>query len=203
MKDKDFLAEADKTELEINPVSGADVEKLVKEVYATPPDIIAKAKEAAGRENNPAEAGEPVAVSFADQQPVRIVLERHARERRATAWRASRCASLKPQRRSRCHRAGYWKCNCGRRRWCRHAAARSDRRPCCRARRVPGVRRSAPRRCWRRALTAMASPIATRPWRTMTSGAIFQPSARSAVTVARQHRLARGAARRAPTVRRR
>jgi tripartite-type tricarboxylate transporter receptor subunit TctC len=47
MKDKDFVAEADKTELEINPVSGEDVEKLVKEIYATPADIIAKAKEAA------------------------------------------------------------------------------------------------------------------------------------------------------------
>jgi tripartite-type tricarboxylate transporter receptor subunit TctC len=47
MKDKDFLTEADKAELEINPVSGEDVEKLVKDVYATPPDIIAKAKAAA------------------------------------------------------------------------------------------------------------------------------------------------------------
>jgi tripartite-type tricarboxylate transporter receptor subunit TctC len=47
MTDKDFLAEADKTELEVNPVSGEEVEKLVKEVYATPPDIVAKAKEAA------------------------------------------------------------------------------------------------------------------------------------------------------------
>ena len=47
MTDKDFLAEADKTQLEVNPVSGEDVEKLVKEVYATPKDIIAKAKEAA------------------------------------------------------------------------------------------------------------------------------------------------------------
>jgi len=47
MTDKDFVAEADKTQLEINPVSGEDVEKLVKEVYATPPDIIAKAKTAA------------------------------------------------------------------------------------------------------------------------------------------------------------
>src|SRR5580692_5468626 len=47
MKDKDFLAEAEKTDLEINPVSGEDVEKLVKEIYATPADIIAKAKEAA------------------------------------------------------------------------------------------------------------------------------------------------------------
>ena len=47
MTDKDFLAEAEKTQLEVNPVSGEDVEKLVKDVYATPPDIIAKAKEAA------------------------------------------------------------------------------------------------------------------------------------------------------------
>jgi tripartite-type tricarboxylate transporter receptor subunit TctC len=47
MTDKDFLAEADKTELEVNPVSGEEVEKLVREVYATPPDIVAKAKEAA------------------------------------------------------------------------------------------------------------------------------------------------------------
>jgi tripartite-type tricarboxylate transporter receptor subunit TctC len=47
MKDKDFLAEADKAQLEVNPVSGEDVEKLVKDVYATPPDIIAKTKAAA------------------------------------------------------------------------------------------------------------------------------------------------------------
>ncbi len=47
MSDKEFRAEADKAQLEINPVSGADVEKLVKEVYATPADIVAKAKAAA------------------------------------------------------------------------------------------------------------------------------------------------------------
>ena len=47
MRDKDFLAEAEKTDLEVNPVSGEEVEKLVKDVYATPPDIVAKAKEAA------------------------------------------------------------------------------------------------------------------------------------------------------------
>jgi tripartite-type tricarboxylate transporter receptor subunit TctC len=47
MKDKDFLTEAEKTDLEINPVSGEDVEKLVKEIYATPADIVAKAKDAA------------------------------------------------------------------------------------------------------------------------------------------------------------
>ena len=36
MKDKDFLADAEKAQLEITPVSGADVEKLVKEIYQTP-----------------------------------------------------------------------------------------------------------------------------------------------------------------------
>jgi tripartite-type tricarboxylate transporter receptor subunit TctC len=49
MHDKDFLAEAEKAKLEINPVSGADVEALVKEVYATPADVIAKAKAAAAK----------------------------------------------------------------------------------------------------------------------------------------------------------
>jgi hypothetical protein len=47
MTDRNFRAEADKTNLEINPVSGTEVEKLVKEVYATPPDVVAKAKAAA------------------------------------------------------------------------------------------------------------------------------------------------------------
>ena len=47
MNDKDFLVEADKTQLEVNPVSGEDVDKLVKDIYATPADIVAKAKEAA------------------------------------------------------------------------------------------------------------------------------------------------------------
>jgi tripartite-type tricarboxylate transporter receptor subunit TctC len=47
MTDKDFRAEADKLDLEVNPVSGADVEKLVKDVYATSPDVVAKAKAAA------------------------------------------------------------------------------------------------------------------------------------------------------------
>jgi tripartite-type tricarboxylate transporter receptor subunit TctC len=47
MADKDLLAEANKAGLEINPVSGADVEKLVQDVYATPAGIIAKAKAAA------------------------------------------------------------------------------------------------------------------------------------------------------------
>ena len=43
MKDKDFLGEAVKANLEITPVSGPDVERLVREVYGTPPEVAAKA----------------------------------------------------------------------------------------------------------------------------------------------------------------
>ena len=43
MKDPQFLADAEKAKLEITPVSGADIEKLVKEVYRTPKEIAAKA----------------------------------------------------------------------------------------------------------------------------------------------------------------
>ncbi|HLH86859.1 MAG TPA: hypothetical protein VKX28_00260 [Xanthobacteraceae bacterium] len=43
MVDKDFLADAEKEKLEITPVDGADLQKLVAEVYATPPDIEKKA----------------------------------------------------------------------------------------------------------------------------------------------------------------
>ena len=46
MKDKEFLAEADKMKLEITPVSGEKVQDLVAEVYRTPPDIVKKAVEA-------------------------------------------------------------------------------------------------------------------------------------------------------------
>jgi tripartite-type tricarboxylate transporter receptor subunit TctC len=43
MHDPDFLAEADKAQLEITPVDGDKVEALVKEVYQTPKDVVAKA----------------------------------------------------------------------------------------------------------------------------------------------------------------
>lgn len=43
MADEDFLADANKSKLEISPVSGARVEALVKEVYDTPPDVARKA----------------------------------------------------------------------------------------------------------------------------------------------------------------
>jgi len=39
MKDKDFLADAEKAQIEITPVHGAEIDKLVKEIHATPPAI--------------------------------------------------------------------------------------------------------------------------------------------------------------------
>ena len=43
MNDKDFLAAAEKEKLEITPVDGDDLQKLVAEVYATPAEIEKKA----------------------------------------------------------------------------------------------------------------------------------------------------------------
>ena len=46
MKDPQFLAEAKRLNLEVRPVSGGDVEKLIKELYATPPDVVKLAAQA-------------------------------------------------------------------------------------------------------------------------------------------------------------
>ena len=43
MRDPEYLADAEKTQMEINPVSGEKVQALVKEEYATPPAIAQKA----------------------------------------------------------------------------------------------------------------------------------------------------------------
>ena len=43
MKDKDFLADTEKAKMEITPVSGDQLDKLVKEVYATPKALADKA----------------------------------------------------------------------------------------------------------------------------------------------------------------
>ena len=43
MKDPEFLAEAKKSELEITPVSGEEIQKLVEDVYRTPKEIADKA----------------------------------------------------------------------------------------------------------------------------------------------------------------
>jgi hypothetical protein len=43
-KDPQLLAEAKQRKMDVNPVSGADIEKLVAEVYATPPDVVTEAR---------------------------------------------------------------------------------------------------------------------------------------------------------------
>jgi len=43
MADRDFLADAEKSMLEIRPVTGDDIGKLVARVYATPPAIVQRA----------------------------------------------------------------------------------------------------------------------------------------------------------------
>jgi len=46
MKDPDFIAEALRGRLEVNPVSGAEIDRLLTEIYATPKDVIEKARAA-------------------------------------------------------------------------------------------------------------------------------------------------------------
>ena len=46
MKDKDFRTESQKTELEVAPVTGAEMTTLIRELYASPPDIARIATEA-------------------------------------------------------------------------------------------------------------------------------------------------------------
>ena len=41
----DFLAEARKLDLEVRPVGGAEVEALLKEIYASPPEVVKLATE--------------------------------------------------------------------------------------------------------------------------------------------------------------
>ena len=44
--DPDLLAEAKKINLDVAPISGAEVQALIAKIYATPPAVIAKAKDA-------------------------------------------------------------------------------------------------------------------------------------------------------------
>jgi tripartite-type tricarboxylate transporter receptor subunit TctC len=46
MVDKDFLADAEKAQMEITPVSGEEVQKLVAEIYRTSPEIAKRAAQA-------------------------------------------------------------------------------------------------------------------------------------------------------------
>ncbi|MFM1814247.1 MAG: hypothetical protein RLZ98_942 [Pseudomonadota bacterium] len=49
MQDKEFLADAAKSKLDIAPKNGDTVEKLIKKMYAASPDMVAAAKKALGR----------------------------------------------------------------------------------------------------------------------------------------------------------
>jgi len=49
MKDPDYLADAKKSRIDVNPVRGPDIDKLLAELYATPKDVIAKASQAIAR----------------------------------------------------------------------------------------------------------------------------------------------------------
>ncbi|HEU5272893.1 MAG TPA: tripartite tricarboxylate transporter substrate-binding protein [Xanthobacteraceae bacterium] len=44
MTDPEFLAEAKQRRLEVNPVSGAEIDKLIEELYATPKDIVSEVR---------------------------------------------------------------------------------------------------------------------------------------------------------------
>ena len=44
MADADFLAEARQRGLEVNPVTGADIDKLIDELYQTPADVVAEVR---------------------------------------------------------------------------------------------------------------------------------------------------------------
>jgi tripartite-type tricarboxylate transporter receptor subunit TctC len=46
MKDPDYLAEAKKLDLEVNPVSAKSLEELLAELYETPKDVVKKASDA-------------------------------------------------------------------------------------------------------------------------------------------------------------
>jgi tripartite-type tricarboxylate transporter receptor subunit TctC len=50
MTDRQFIDEARAAGLEVNPVSGVEIERLVGEIYQTPPDVVAEAKAAVAPE---------------------------------------------------------------------------------------------------------------------------------------------------------
>jgi len=48
MKDPEFLADSERQRLQVTPMTGAEVESFIRELYRTPPDIAAAAREIAG-----------------------------------------------------------------------------------------------------------------------------------------------------------
>jgi tripartite-type tricarboxylate transporter receptor subunit TctC len=49
MKDPDYLADAKKSRIDVNPVRGPEIDKLLAELYATPKNVIQKASQAIAR----------------------------------------------------------------------------------------------------------------------------------------------------------
>lgn len=45
MKDQDFIAETTKVNLEVSPIPGAEIDRLLAAIYGLPPDLIEKAKQ--------------------------------------------------------------------------------------------------------------------------------------------------------------
>jgi hypothetical protein len=45
MQDPDFLADARRQDLDVRPVTGADADALIAQVYASAPDIVKRAAE--------------------------------------------------------------------------------------------------------------------------------------------------------------
>jgi tripartite-type tricarboxylate transporter receptor subunit TctC len=43
MKDPAFITDAEKAQLDVNPVAGEELQKLVAEIYKTPPEIAKQA----------------------------------------------------------------------------------------------------------------------------------------------------------------
>jgi tripartite-type tricarboxylate transporter receptor subunit TctC len=50
MKDKGFLEDSEKAHLEIDPVTGEDMDRILKAAYASPPAVVDKVKAVLGRE---------------------------------------------------------------------------------------------------------------------------------------------------------
>ena len=48
-KDSDVASEARRAGIDIDPVSGEEIQSMLKEIYATPEPIVKKARELAGR----------------------------------------------------------------------------------------------------------------------------------------------------------
>jgi len=49
VKDPEFLAEAKKKKLEIDPISGEELEALAKEVIAQPPEVVERMRKLLGK----------------------------------------------------------------------------------------------------------------------------------------------------------